>query len=92
MASTTSMMSVPHHECERTPFAPTGSTSLSDTRASTIGGLRSDCHSQAMTAPTAVMPQAQANHISFTVISRKKPAVPAAAIRGSQLSAGRIIR
>ena len=83
---------MPHHDCEAVVLAFTGSTRSSATRASLIGGLRSDSHSQATVPATAMKPKTQASSIAFTVRSRKKPAVPSAAITGSQLSVGSTIR
>ncbi len=92
VASTTSMIIVPHQEWEAVPRAPTGSTRSSATLACACGDGRSDCHSQAMMPTMASRPQAQATSVSLTVSSRKNPAVPAAATSGHQLSPGKMSR
>ncbi len=92
VASTTSRITIAHHECDAAPRAPIGIETCSPTCAVRAPLLRSVCHSQASVATMPSPPNANAVAIHFTVRSRKKPAVPTAARSGSQLSPGRTIR
>ena len=88
VASTHSKTTMAHQEWEALPRAPTGKNTPSATSATSACGTLSDCHNHTTMATMAVTPQANAMATQPTVNNRKKPAVPAAARSGHQLSPG----
>ena len=88
-ASTTTRITVAHHECERRPRrADRHRTPVADLDPLGAGG-RSVCHSQRKRRNERERRRtAHAGTIHLTVSSRKKPAVPTPATSGSQLSPG----